>query len=253
MKNRIRLISWNVNGLRSVIKQGLLHFIEEEDPDILCLQETKIDPAALELNLPAYHAYWNFSKRKGYSGTAILTKIKPLSAKLGMEMPQHDEEGRVVTLEFKDFYLVNVYTPNSKRDLSRLASRQIWDKDFLAYLKKLEKKKPVIFCGDLNVAHQEADLTNPKSNVRNHGFTPEERASFDRIVKSGFADTFREFVKEGGHYSWWSRFRDCRRRNIGLRIDYFLVSKPLRPRLESASILHQVRGSDHCPVEIVLK
>ncbi len=253
MKNRIRLISWNVNGLRSVIKQGLLHFIEEEDPDILCLQETKIDPAALELNLATYHPYWNFSKRKGYSGTAVLTKIKPLSAKLGMDIPQHDDEGRVVTLEFKDFYLVNVYTPNSKRDLSRLDYRQIWDKDFLAYLKKLEKKKPVIFCGDLNVAHQELDLTHPKANVRNHGFTPEERAGFDRMVKSGFVDTFREFVKEGGHYSWWSQFNHCRKRNIGWRIDYFLISKSLRPRLESASILHKAMGSDHCPAEMVLK
>ena len=253
MRGRIKFIAWNVNGIRSVLKKSFLHFVAEEDPDILCLQETRAHPSEVELNLPSFHLYWNSSQRKGYSGTAVFTKIKPLNMSPGMGMPQHDEEGRIVTLEYGDFYLVNVYTPNSKRDLSRLGYREIWDKDFLAYLKKLEKSKPVVFCGDLNVAHKEIDLSNPEANRHNHGFTEEERSGFDRIVKAGFIDTFREFYQEGGHYTWWSQLNHCRKRNIGWRIDYFCISKSLRPRLDDASILSQVTGSDHSPVGIVLK
>ena len=249
----MKLISWNVNGLRSVLKKDFLKFLSQENPDILCLQEIKSQASDVDLKLPEYHAYWNSPARKGYSGTLLLTKTKPLTVSEGIGMAQHDEEGRVIAAEYLDFYLVNVYTPNSKRDLSRLGYRQKWDKDFLTYLKQLEKKKPVIFCGDLNVAHQEIDLTHPKANVKNHGFTPEERAGFDRIVQAGFIDTFREFCKEGGHYTWWSQFGNCRKRNIGWRIDYFCISSSLRPRLKAAYHLPQVMGSDHCPVAMVLQ
>ena len=250
----MKLISWNVNGIRAVIKKGFLDFIRKYQPDILALQETKATPEQVEIKLPDYHLYWNFPpNRPGYSGTAVFSKIKPLQVTYGMETAKHDKEGRIITCEFKDFYLVNVYTPNSKRDLSRLPYRQKeWDADFLKYLKKIEKKKPVIFCGDLNVAHKEIDLTNPKSNRRNHGFTDEERAGFDNLVKGGFLDTFREFHQEGGHYTWWSQLNNCRKRNIGWRIDYFCVSDLLRPRLKTAKILSEVIGSDHCPVMLEL-
>ena len=251
----MKLISWNVNGIRSVLKKGFLDFVKAENLDLLCLQETKCDPKVdvADLKLPGFHLYWNSAARKGYSGTALMTKTEPLEVKFGIGIKEHDQEGRVITAEYPKFYLVNVYTPNTKRDLSRLAYRQEWDKAFLSYLKKLEKKKPVIFCGDLNVAHTEIDLTYPKANVRNHGFTAEERAGFDQIVKAGFIDTFREFEKGGGHYTWWSQFNNCRGRNIGWRIDYFCVSKALRPRLDAAAILPQVMGSDHCPVAIIIK
>ena len=252
MPGRIKLISWNVNGLRSVLGKGFLKFVAAEDPDVLCLQETKAQPADVSLDLPQYHAHWNSAERKGYSGTALFTKIKPVHVTFGLGAAEHDKEGRVITAEYADFFLVNVYTPNSKRDLSRLGYREKWDRDFLACFKKLEKKKPVVFCGDLNVAHQEIDLTNPKANVKNHGFTPEERAGFDQIVKAGFIDTFREFHKEGGHYTWWSQFANCRKRNIGWRIDYFLISSGLRPRVKDAFILPGVLGSDHSPVGMVL-
>ena len=225
----------------------------EEDPDILCLQETRADPSDVDINLSRYHSYWNTPERKGYSGTATFSKIKPLNMIYGMGVRTHDNEGRVLTAEYDDFYLVNVYTPNSKRDLSRLDYRQQWDQDFLAFLKKLETKKPVVFCGDLNVAHNEIDLTNPKANVNNHGFTREERAGFDRIVKAGFIDTFRELQTEGGHYTWWSQLNDCRKRNIGWRIDYFCMSAAFRPRLKDAFILRKVTGSDHCPVGVVIQ
>ena len=248
-----RFISWNVNGIRSVLKKGLHDFIKAHRPDILCLQETKAHSSQVDFSLPGVEAYWNSpALRRGYSGTAIFTKLKPRNAVYGMEISKHDQEGRVITAEYDDFFLVNVYVPNSKRDLSRLDYRQKWDSDFLKYLKKLEKKKPVIFCGDMNVAHQEIDLTNPSSNRRNHGFTEEERSGFDQILKAGFVDTFREFTKEGGHYTWWSRLHDCRTRNIGWRIDYFCVSKSLRPRLKKAFILPKVMGSDHCPVAMTL-
>lgn len=249
----MKIISWNVNGIRAALKYGFIDFVKKSRPDIICIQETKAPAITVQIDLPGYEQFWNTGKREGYSGTAIFSKIKPLSVKNHIGIEKHDNEGRVIAAEYGDFYLVNVYVPNSKRTLERLPYRcKEWDVDFLKYLKKLEKKKPVIFCGDLNVAHKEIDLTNPKTNVKNHGFTPEERAGFDAIVKAGFIDTFREFEKEGGYYTWWSRFADCRARNIGWRIDYFLISPALRPRLKSATILKDVMGSDHCPVAIEL-
>jgi exodeoxyribonuclease-3 len=251
----MKLISWNVNGLRSVSKNGFIDFVEKEKPDVLCLQETKSAGELIEVGFKEkeYELHWSHAKKKGYAGTAVFTKVKPLSVTEGIGAKKHDEEGRTLTCEFKDFYLVDVYVPNSKRDLSRLPYRhKEWDVDFLKYLKKLEKKKPVVFCGDLNVAHTEIDLTYPKANVKNHGFTPEEREGFDHFIKAGFLDTFREFEKAGQHYTWWSRFANCRERNIGWRIDYFLISKSLRPRLKKAFILPDVMGSDHAPVGIEL-
>jgi exodeoxyribonuclease-3 len=250
----MKFISWNVNGIQSVLKKGLLDFIKKEGPDVLCLQETKSPKVKPEIALKGYEQYWNYAQKPGYSGTAVFTKVKPLQVTNDIGIAKHDKEGRVIACEFKDFFLVNVYVPNSKRELERLAYREKeWDVDFLAYLKKLEKKKPVVFCGDLNVAHTEIDLTYPKANVRNHGFTIEERRGFDNIVKAGFIDTFREFEKGGGHYTWWSPMGNCRARNIGWRIDYFLISPALRRRLRSATILKDVTGSDHCPVAVELK
>ena len=250
----VKIISWNVNGIRSVIKKGFLDFIKQEKPDIIGIQETKAPPEGVAVDLPGYAQYWSHAKKSGYAGTAVFTKTKPLHVTNGIGADKHDTEGRVITAEYDDFYFVNVYVPNSKRDLARLPYREKeWDVDFLKYLKKLEKKKPVIFCGDLNVAHQEIDLTYPKANVKNHGFTPEERAGFDNIVKAGFIDTFREFKKAGGHYTWWSQMGNCRKRNIGWRIDYFCVSPALRPRITESFILKDVMGSDHCPVGIILK
>jgi exodeoxyribonuclease-3 len=247
----MKLISWNVNGLRAVIKKNFLEFIHSERPDILCLQETKCTPDDVEQLWPAhYKTFWNSAQKRGYAGTAIFVKDRPWTVVPHIGMVEHDQEGRVLTAEADDFFLVNVYVPNSKRDLSRLPYRQKWDRDFLAYLKKLEKKKPVIFCGDLNVAHTEIDLANPKANVRNHGFTIEERNGFTAFIKAGFLDTFREFEQGGGHYTWWSVFSGARKRNIGWRLDYFLISKRLRPRLKKARILPKILGSDHCPVEI---
>jgi exodeoxyribonuclease III len=248
----MKLISWNVNGIRAVLKKEFHQFVAEYKPDILCLQETKAEPALFELELEGYKFYWNWPPEKPwYSGTAVMTKPTPLKVTTGITIVKHDSEGRVITAEYPDYYLVNVYVPNSKRDLSRLKYRaEEWDVDFLKYLKKLEKKKPVIFCGDLNVAHTELDLTNPASNRRSHGFTDEERAGFTKIIESGFIDTFREFQKEKGHYTWWSPFNSCRKRNVGWRIDYFLISPALRPRLKKAYILPDVMGSDHCPVAI---
>lgn len=249
----MKLISWNVNGIRAVMKKGFVEFVRRSKPEVLCVQETKANQEQVDLELPGYHHYWNAAERKGYAGTAVFTKIEPLSVRNDMGIDEHDHEGRVMTLEFPDFHLVNVYTPNAKRDLSRLDYRMQWDKDFLAYLKKLEKKKPVIFCGDLNVAHQEIDLANPKANVGNHGFTPQEREGFGNFIKAGFVDTFREFHQQGGHYTWWAVFGNARQRNVGWRIDYFVISSSLRPRLQKAFILSAVMGSDHCPVGIVLK
>ena len=250
----MKLISWNVNGLRAVLKKNFLEFLAAEKPDVLCLQETKCTPDQVEQLWPAsYTTFWNCAEKKGYSGTAIFTKERPLKVTPHIGVAEHDKEGRVLTAEYADFFLVNVYVPNSKRELTRLAYRQQWDKDFLAYLKKLENKKPVIWCGDLNVAHTEIDLSNPKANAKNHGFTPEERAGFDAVVKAGFVDTFREFEKNGGHYTWWSPMSNARARNIGWRLDYFLISQSLRPQLKRATILPQVMGSDHCPVVIEMK
>jgi exodeoxyribonuclease-3 len=250
----VKLISWNVNGLRAVLKKNFLEFLATEKPDVLCLQETKCTPDQVEQLWPAsYTTFWNCAEKKGYSGTAIFTKERPLKVTPHIGVTEHDNEGRVLTAEYADFFLVNVYVPNSKRELTRLAYRQQWDKDFLAYLKKLEKKKPVIWCGDLNVAHTEIDLSNPKANAKNHGFTPEERAGFDAVVKAGFVDTFREFEKGGGHYTWWSPMSNARARNIGWRLDYFLISQSLRSQLKRAAILPHVTGSDHCPVVIEMK
>jgi exodeoxyribonuclease III len=251
---RVKLISWNVNGLRAVLRKNFLEYLEKENPDVLCLQEIKCGQDDIDQLWPAqYTVFWNCAEKKGYSGTAIFVKKRPVNVAPHIGIVEHDKEGRVLTAELDDFFVVNVYVPNSKRDLTRLPYRQRWDTDFLGYLKKLEKKKPVIFCGDLNVAHTEIDLANPKSNVHNHGFTPEERAGFDTIVKAGFIDTFREFEKGGGHYSWWSVMTGARKRNIGWRLDYFLISASLRPRLKSAFIRKEIEGSDHCPVGIEIE
>ena len=250
----MKLLSWNVNGLRAVLKKNFLDFLGAEQPDILCLQETKCSPGDVEQLWPAhYTTYWNSAEQKGYAGTAIFAKTRPLKVEPHVGIADHDREGRVLTAEYPDFFLVNVYVPNSKRDLSRLPYRQQWDADFLKFLKKLEKKKPVVFCGDLNVAHTEIDLANPKANVRNHGFTIEERNGFTALVRAGFVDTFREFEKGGGHYTWWQVFGTARTRNIGWRLDYFLISSSLRPRLKRAFIHPQIMGSDHCPVGIELE
>jgi exodeoxyribonuclease-3 len=214
----VKLISWNVNGLRAVLKKNFLEFLAAEQPDVLCLQETKCTPDQVEQLWPAsYTTYWNCAEKKGYSGTALFTRTRPLAVTPHLGIAEHDHEGRVLTAEFVDFFLVNVYVPNSQRELTRLAYRQRWDADFLRCLKKLERKKPVILCGDLNVAHREIDLANPQANVHNHGFTPEERAGFDAFVQAGFIDTFREFVPGGGHYTWWSPLTNARARNIGWR------------------------------------
>lgn len=247
----MKLISWNVNGLRACVQKGFLDFFHEIDADIFCIQESKLQEGQIDLELPGYHQYWNYAVKKGYSGTAVFTKEEPLSVRYGMGIEEHDREGRMITLEYPEFYLVTVYTPNSQTELARLSYRMQWETDFLAYLKGLETKKPVIFCGDLNVAHQEIDLKNPKTNRKNAGFTDEERQKFTELIQAGFIDTFRYFYPETeGIYSWWSyRFR-AREKNAGWRIDYFCVSESLRNRLADAKIHTEVYGSDHCPVEL---
>ena len=253
----MKLATWNVNGIRSVLNKGALQeYVLESNPDILCLQETKAQQEQVELGMEfsEYDVYFNSAVKKGYSGTAIFTKVKPLSVTYGIGIEEHDQEGRVITAEFEKFYLVTVYTPNAKRDLSRLAYRQVWEDDFLAYIKKLEETKPMIFCGDLNVAHKEIDLANPKTNVNNAGFTKEERAKFDQVIASGLVDAFRYLHPHTvGAYSWWSYMGGARARNIGWRIDYFVVSKSLAPLLKEVDIRSDVTGSDHCPVEIEVK
>ncbi len=249
----MKLISWNVNGIRSVLGKGFLKSIEHENPDILCLQEIKAHPDQVDKMLDSYENHiWNSAEKKGYSGTAIFSKIKPLSVKLGKEV-LGDNEGRVIIAEFPHFYLVNVYTPNSQRGLTRLKHRLEWDKKFFETLKNLEKQKPVIFCGDLNVAHEEIDIARPKANVNNAGFTPQERASFSEYIKHGFIDSFRLFHKDKrDQYTWWSYMHNAREKNIGWRIDYFCVSSTLKNKIQKAEILKDVHGSDHCPVELVL-
>lgn len=250
----VKLISWNVNGLRAALRKNFLEYLQAEQPDILCLQETKCTPDDVEQLWPAAFAtYWNTAEKKGYSGTAIFTKKPPGKVTRGIGKPMHDREGRVLTAEYDAFILVNVYVPNAQRELTRLPYRLEWDRAFLAYLKALQRRKPVIFCGDLNVAHGELDLANPKANVKNHGFTPEERAGFDRLLQAGFLDTFREFEAGGGHYTWWSQMSNARARNIGWRLDYFLISRALRPQLKRAFIQPGIPGSDHCPVGIELE
>ena len=250
----MKLISWNVNGIRACVQKGFLEFFRQADADIFCIQESKMQKGQLELELEGYHQYWNYAEKKGYSGTAIFTKKEPISVQYGIGVEEHDHEGRVITLEFDDFYMVTVYTPNSQDELKRLDYRMQWETDFLIYLKKLEQKKPVIFCGDLNVAHKEIDLKNPKTNRRNAGFTDEERGKFSEVLEAGFIDTFRYFYPDVEEiYSWWSYRFSARAKNAGWRIDYFCVSESLKDRLRDAKILTDVLGSDHCPVELDLK
>ncbi len=245
----MKLISWNVNGLRACVRKGFLDYFEEVDGDIFCVQEIKLQEGQIDLDLEGYYQYWNYAEKKGYSGTAVFTKEKPLSVKYGLGMKEHDREGRVITLEFEKFYLVNVYTPNSQRELTRLDYRMKWDDDFRNYIKKLDSIKPVILCGDLNVAHKEIDLKNPDTNRRSAGFTDEERGKMTELLGSGFIDTFRYFYPDKKDvYSWWSYMRKSRDRNIGWRIDYFIVSERLKNFLKDAEIHSEVLGSDHCPV-----
>jgi exodeoxyribonuclease-3 len=250
----MKLVSWNVNGIRSVLGKGFHDFVAEAKADVICLQETKAREEQVGATFEGYRAYWNSAERPGYSGTAILSKTEPLDVRRGIGVEDHDREGRVIAAEFADFYLVNVYVPNSGRELLRLDYRvKAWGPEFLKFLKMLEKKKPVIFCGDLNVAHKEIDLARPKANVKNAGFTPEERGNFDTYIAAGFLDTFRELHPEGGHYSWWSYMGSARAKNVGWRIDYFCISPSLRARLKEAFVWPHVMGSDHCPVGMVLK
>ena len=249
----MKLISWNVNGLRAVMGKGFQDTFNALDADIFCLQETKLQAGQIEINLPGYHQYWNYAEKKGYSGTAVFTKREPLSVRYGIGVDEFDHEGRVITLEFPDFFFITVYTPNSQDGLARLPYRMQWEDAFLTYLKELEKEKPVVFCGDLNVAHTEIDIKNPKSNIHNAGFTQEERDKMTALLGSGFVDTFRHFHPDvTGAYSWWSYRFHARENNAGWRIDYFIVSQALAPRLVSASIHSEIFGSDHCPVELVL-
>ena len=250
----MKLISWNVNGLRACMNKGFPEFFQQEAPDILCLQETKLQPHQIELELPGYRQYWNSAEKKGYSGTALFTRQEPLDVTFGIGAAEHDTEGRVITAEYEDFFLVCCYTPNAQRELTRLAYRMEWEDAFRAYLKGLDGKKPVILCGDLNVAHQEINLKNPKSNRGNAGFTDEERGKMTELLAAGFTDSFRYLYPDvTGAYSWWSYMRRARDNNAGWRIDYFLVSDRLRERIADSRILSHVMGSDHCPVELDLK
>ena len=250
----MKFISWNVNGLRACVKKGFLDFVEAEQPDFLCVQETKLQEGQIDLQLDGYYQYWNYAVKKGYSGTAIFTKHEPLQVTYGLNIAEHDQEGRVITLEYNDFYLVTVYTPNSQNELARLDYRLTWEEAFRNYLIGLDVLKPVIVCGDLNVAHQQIDLKNPKTNTKNAGFTIEERNEMTKLLNSGFIDTFRYFypTKENC-YSWWSYRAGAREKNVGWRIDYFITSKALDSRLEDARIYPDVLGSDHCPVGLQLK
>ena len=250
----MKLISWNVNGLWACVDKGFVDVFQKLDADIFCVQETKMQEGQLSLELPGYHQYYNYAEKKGYSGTAVFSKIEPLSVSYGIGIEEHDKEGRVITLEFEDFYFITIYTPNSQDGLKRLSYRMEWEKAFLAYIKGLEEKKPVVFAGDLNVAHKEIDLKNPKTNRNNAGFTDEERDAFSHLLENGFIDTFRHFYPDREQiYSWWSyRFR-AREKNAGWRIDYFVVSEALKDRLVDASIHTDIFGSDHCPVELVMK
>lgn len=247
----MKFISWNVNGIRACVQKGFLEFFNEIDADIFCIQESKMQEGQLNLELPGYYQYWNYAVKKGYSGTAIFTKEEPIAVTNGIGIEEHDQEGCVITLEYENYYFVTVYTPNSQNELARLDYRMKWEEDFLAYLKKLEEKKPVIFCGDLNVAHKEIDLKNPKTNRKNAGFTDEERGKFTELLEAGFVDTFRHFYPEQeGIYSWWSYRFKAREKNAGWRIDYFCVSECLKERLQDAKIHTDIFGSDHCPIEL---
>ena len=252
MGDRLKFVSWNVNGLRACNGKGFQDVFRSLDADFFCLQETKMQEGQLDLAFEGYESYWNYAEKKGYSGTAIYTRHKPLSVTYGIGIDEHDHEGRVITLEMEDFYLVTVYTPNSQDGLRRLDYRMVWETDFLAYLKRLDSQKPVIVCGDLNVAHQEIDLKNPKTNRRNAGFTDEEREKMSILLDNGFTDTFRFLHPEEVTYSWWSYRFKAREKNAGWRIDYFLISDRLRPQLSGATIHTEIFGSDHCPVELNL-
>ena len=250
----MRFVSWNVNGLRACIQKDFHESFKSLDADIFCLQETKLSEGQIELELPGYEQYWNYAEKKGYSGTAVFTKLKPLNVSYGIGVPEHDHEGRVITLEFEDFHFITVYVPNSQDGLKRLDYRMEWEDAFLGYIKKLDKKKPVIYCGDLNVAHQEIDLKNPKTNRMNAGFTDEEREKFGAVLNAGFIDSFRYFYPEQADvYSWWSYRMRARERNTGWRIDYFVVSEKLKDRMQDAKIHTEIMGSDHCPVELDIK
>ena len=248
----MKFISWNVNGLRACVGKGFEDIFARLDADFVCLQETKLQAGQIELPFEGYQSYWDYAEKKGYSGTVIFTRHQPLSVAYGMGIEEHDHEGRVVTLEMDDFYLVNVYTPNSQDELKRLDYRMAWEEDFRRYLCQVDTKKPVIVCGDMNVAHEEIDLKNPKTNHRNPGFTDEEREKFGKLLQNGFTDTFRHLHPEEQTFSWWSYRFKAREKNIGWRIDYFLISNRLLPSLTSASIHTEIMGSDHCPVELIL-
>ena len=249
----MKLISWNVNGIRACVNKGFKEFFEKVNADIFCIQETKCQPGQIELEFEGYKSYWNSAERKGYSGTAIFTKKEPISVKYGIGIEEHDKEGRVITLEYKDFYMINIYTPNSKRELERLDYRQIWEDEIRKYLVNLSKEKPVIMCGDLNVAHKEIDLKNPKNNRGNAGFTDEERNKMTELLKSGFVDSFRYLYPDKENtYTWWSYMGKAREKNIGWRIDYFIVSKNFEKNIKEANIYSEIMGSDHCPIEIII-
>ena len=249
-----KFISWNVNGLRACVTKGFTEYFNMVDADIFCVQETKLQEGQIEFSPEGYFSYWNYAEKKGYSGTAVFTKTEPLNVTYGIGIEAHDKEGRVITLEFEDFYFVTCYTPNSQRELTRLSYRMEWEDAFRAYLKKLDEKKSVVFCGDLNVAHKEIDLKNPKTNHKNAGFTDEERNKFTELLDAGFIDTFRYFYPEREQiYSWWSYMFKSREKNAGWRIDYFCTSEKLSDRLVSADIHTEIMGSDHCPVELVIK
>lgn len=250
----MRFISWNVNGLRACVGKNFMEDFKALDADIFCLQETKLQEGQIDLDLPGYHQYWNYAVKKGYSGTAIFTKNEPISVAYGIGIEEHDQEGRVITLEFEDFYFITVYTPNSQNELARLPYRMKWEDDFLAYIKKLDEKKPVVFCGDLNVAHEEIDLKNPKTNHQNAGFTDEERGKMTDLLAAGFIDTFRYFYPDQENiYSWWSYRFKAREKNTGWRIDYFIASERMKDRFVDAKIHTDILGSDHCPVELEIK
>lgn len=251
---QMKLISWNVNGIRACVQKGFMDYFKEVDADIFCIQESKMQAGQLDLALEGYEQYWNYAEKKGYSGTAIFTKVKPLSVAYGMGIPEHDTEGRVITLEFDDFYVVTVYTPNSQRELTRLVYRMQWEDAFRDYIKGLMEKKGVFVCGDMNVAHKEIDLKNPATNHKNAGFTDEERECFGKLLDTGMIDTFRHFYPDKTDaYSWWSYMFHAREKNVGWRIDYWLASKSLEERLKGAAIHSEIMGSDHCPVELVIE
>ncbi|WP_130871324.1 exodeoxyribonuclease III [Intestinimonas massiliensis (ex Afouda et al. 2020)] len=249
----MKLVTWNVNGLRACLNKGFLDFFREADADVFCLQETKLQPHQIELELPGYEIYWNSAEKKGYSGTAVFTRVKPLSVTYGIGIPEHDTEGRVITVEYEDFYLVCCYTPNAQEGLARIDYRMQWEDDFRAWLMELDKKKPVVLCGDLNVAHEEIDLKNPKTNRGNAGFSDQERGKMTELLSSGFADSFRTLYPDReGAYTWWSYRFNARKNNAGWRIDYFIVSDRLLPRVRDQIIHADITGSDHCPVELIL-